>query len=83
MAGRLLSIGGKGIDGLIRSHGRVVIPPNHARTVRPYEFDALGRVGVVPDDVAQTIYRVDLGALDGLKGALKGFQIRVNVGEEG
>lgn len=83
MTGGLLTVWRQGPDGFLLSDSGIVISPNDARAVCPNEVDAPGRIGVVPDDVAETVDGVHIGSLKGLQGAFEGFEVRVNVGEDG
>jgi hypothetical protein len=76
-----LSVWRKGVDGLVRGHGCIVIPTDHTCTVLSHEGYALGRVCVVPDNVAQTVDGVDLCPFKELKGTREGLQVRVNIRE--
>jgi hypothetical protein len=78
----VLPVGGKRPD-VFASHGGVVVAPNHSGTVLSHQLDAPSWIGVVPDDIAQTVHRVNVEIAGGSQGPFEGFQIRVDVGKNG
>lgn len=83
MPDRFLPVRRERLYGVVCGYGCVMIAAHHRRTVLPHEVDTPGGIGIVSDDVTQTVDGVDLGVLDGLKGPFEGFQVGVNIRKNG
>lgn len=83
VTGRLSSVGRKRVHVAGCGHRRIVIALHDAGTVFSDQVHTRGGVGVVSDDVTETVNCIDPRTFDSVKGTIKGFKIRMNVGQKG